>query len=1175
MIHNRLLEELDRIQRRHRKLHLWRALAVGWFLVAAVGVCMSVLASTGGWVPSWTLPLLAALACLATGVSVFLATRRTPGRLNVARQIEEEYPELDSVLLAALEQEPESPDGRFGFLQENVIRGALAHSRHHDWDETAPERRIRRAQISGSVGLGLLIAIFGWLAGFDHQRPATADRPPIDTRLPSEKEYDVTVTPGDTEIERGTSLIVTARFTADVPDDAVLVYADDSGASTRDPMSLSFSDPMFGGRVVDVQSDLAYRVEYADRQTREFRATVYEYPMLRRSDVRLVFPDYTSLRQKLVEDTRRVTAVEGTELTLICGLNKPVETAWLVEEDGRRLELTPTDDDPAVYSATEILQQSGRYRLHLVDSAGRENKEPPEFVFNVTKNRPPDLKIAQPARDVRVSPIEELSTKASVWDDFGLSAYGITLGLAGRPPREAVLGESAVRNQRHEVEHLIDFESFQAEPDELLSYYFWAEDIGPDGRPRRSLGDMYFAEVRHFEEIFREGEQPPGEPSEEKQEEEKEEETEEQVRKLAELQKQIINATWTVIRRETSAQPSDKFGADVAEIYQSQEGAIGQAAELAEKLRDAQSQQHVGAVIEHMSEAHTRLGEAFRASNPQPLTAALSAQQAAYQALLKLRAREHEVIRRQRQQKPQQQQPSSASGQQSRMQQQLEQLELDDEENRYETQSTSTPEQDQAERETRQVLNRLRELARRQGDLNQRLKELQSALEEAQSEEEKEEIRRRLKRLREQQQEIMRDTDELQQRIEQPENQERMAESSRKLEETRENIRQTTEALQEGQVSKAVASGTRAQRQLEEMREEFRRKAADRFSEEVKQLREDARQLDENEAKLAEQLREFENPKSQPGNLRDPNRDEDLDDDFQRQREDLDRLLENIRETVEEAEETEPLMTERLYDTFRKARQRRIDDALETTRTMLDRGFLDQARQVESQASQGIEELKSGVEEAAEGILGDENEALRRAHQVLEELADELNEELRRSDPSRPGDGRPQQSQDQQQPQQPQDQQGQQPGQPQQPHNQQGQQPGQPGNNPPVDLQQFRDAADPRPGPITGQDFVNWSDRMRDVEEMVDDPAMRAEAARIRETARGIRRQAHGGSEGPNWDIVREFVANPLNELRDRVAEELLRRGTTESMVPIDRDPVPSKYVEQVRRYYEELGKGE
>ena len=110
--------------------------------------------------------------------------------------------------------------------------------------------------------------------------------------------------------------------------------------------------------------------------------------------------------------------------------------------------------------------------------------------------------------------------------------------------------------------------------------------------------------------------------------------------------------------------------------------------------------------------------------------------------------------------------------------------------------------------------------------------------------------------------------------------------------------------------------------------------------------------------------------------------------------------------------------------------------------------------------------------------------------------------------------------------------------------------------------------------PITGEDFREWSDRLRDVEEMVDDPELRAEAARIRDRARGIRADFKRHSAPPNWDLVRVQVAEPLSELRDRVAEELIRRTSKQAIVPLDRDPVPPKYTEKTRLYYERLGSG-
>ena len=110
-------------------------------------------------------------------------------------------------------------------------------------------------------------------------------------------------------------------------------------------------------------------------------------------------------------------------------------------------------------------------------------------------------------------------------------------------------------------------------------------------------------------------------------------------------------------------------------------------------------------------------------------------------------------------------------------------------------------------------------------------------------------------------------------------------------------------------------------------------------------------------------------------------------------------------------------------------------------------------------------------------------------------------------------------------------------------------------------------------GPLTGDNFTEWSDRLRNVEEMVDSPALRTEVARIRETAQGVRADFKRHSLKPNWDLVNTKISAPLVELRNRLTEELARRESKESLVPIDRDPVPTKYAERVRRYYEELGR--
>ena len=111
-------------------------------------------------------------------------------------------------------------------------------------------------------------------------------------------------------------------------------------------------------------------------------------------------------------------------------------------------------------------------------------------------------------------------------------------------------------------------------------------------------------------------------------------------------------------------------------------------------------------------------------------------------------------------------------------------------------------------------------------------------------------------------------------------------------------------------------------------------------------------------------------------------------------------------------------------------------------------------------------------------------------------------------------------------------------------------------------------------GPITGDDFANWSDRLREVEELVDFPDLRTEVANARERARQLRQDFRRDQKKPDWAVVRLQILKPLVDVRSQIGEELARRDPRERLVPVDRDPVPGRYSELVRRYYEELGKG-
>src|SRR5438045_4477010 len=111
---------------------------------------------------------------------------------------------------------------------------------------------------------------------------------------------------------------------------------------------------------------------------------------------------------------------------------------------------------------------------------------------------------------------------------------------------------------------------------------------------------MYFAEVRPFEQIFREGENME---SQNQQQQEKQQQKQSESAKLTELQKQIINATWKLQRQESAAAPSEKYLENEPVVLESQQEALAKAEEMDAQLSDFQMKEALQAATKHMEKA--------------------------------------------------------------------------------------------------------------------------------------------------------------------------------------------------------------------------------------------------------------------------------------------------------------------------------------------------------------------------------------------------------------------------------------------------------------------------------------------------------------------------------------------------------------------------------------------
>ncbi|HAV62194.1 MAG TPA: hypothetical protein DCY13_07490, partial [Verrucomicrobiales bacterium] len=896
---------LGPVATRRQRHRLHTRLALVWFGAAALGGSLLLLARIAdAGVPNavWILLGLALTAAVTVSIAVL---RRTPDVRVVAREIEERHPELNALIQSAVEQEPDPATGELNFLQTRVVERAVQVLHRQAWVRRSVNALVF-ARAANQVGALALLAV---LLALNQTEPRRSLLP-----TPERIVRELEVLPGDAELEKGSTLVVMARFPGDGPEEATLQVLPEKGESRRLPMNRNLDDPTYGAQIANVTEDLLYRVEFPAGTSRDFKINVFEYPRLVRGDAVLAFPDYTGLPPKTVEDTRRINAVEGTQLDYQMTLNKPVASARLWSTNGTELPLRADSASSNVLHLAMTLSDSGRYFLTLVDAAGRSNRIPDEITLAVVPNREPQLRLVSPRGDQRFSPVEEVRFETEVSDDFGLLRHGLGYSINGGEHVLIELGQESERFAKQKADHLLMLEGAGVKTDDLVSFYLWAEDFGPDGQARRVEGDIYFGDIRQLDEIFRQGQ--PGDSSSSSQQQQQQDSPASQ---LLELQKEIISATWNVKRAENPTRPSAGYEENVGVIRESQEQALAQAEAAGDRIRDARMRLHLQEAMKAMTTAGEHLATAERGPSVEPLSPALGAEQVAYQQLLRLQAREFEVTRQQRGQ--------GQSRQNQRNQRQMNELDLEEEDQRYENERQAQTQEAAEQREDVQVLSRLKDLARRQNDLNERLKELQTELLAAETEQEKEELRRELKRLQEQQQQLLSELDELNQRMSTEQNQERMAEARQQLEQTRENMRNAAEQMQQEQTSSALASGSRAQQDLQQMSEDFRQRASGQFSEQMRELRNAARELAQNEQDLARRFQEIDSAEQKT--LSDSPQRQALQDTLAQQQTQLTNVLRGVRQLAEEAEFAEPLLARQLYDTYRETgRGQQTRDAL-------------------------------------------------------------------------------------------------------------------------------------------------------------------------------------------------------------------------------------------------------
>ena len=243
-----------------------------------------------------------------------------------------------------------------------------------------------------------------------------------------EKEIQaIKVSPGDWSCLTGDTLRGTVVITGAFKQPIHVLWKEQSRKAFQTKVVRPDSAGVYLFELPNLKEGLFYFVKAGKEETREFTVNVAKRPMVRSLRAKLIFPAYTGLPSRMLEENQGdITALKGTRIRLRVRANKALSKAAVVFKSGKRLNLRLQNREAR--GAFRVLHDNS-YFVHLEDEDGHRNADPIHYKIVAVPDQPPVVEITQPGQDVDVSEDMILPLQIRAEDDFGFSRMTLNYRL--------------------------------------------------------------------------------------------------------------------------------------------------------------------------------------------------------------------------------------------------------------------------------------------------------------------------------------------------------------------------------------------------------------------------------------------------------------------------------------------------------------------------------------------------------------------------------------------------------------------------------------------------------------------------------------------------------------------------------------------------------------------------
>ncbi len=431
-------------------------------------------------------------AVLAAVVWALAPLRHVPSDARVARFIEERAPSLGDRLVTAVDvlnagRHPGAPT-----LAEQMVADAASRARVIDLDAIVPWVVVRRAGVRAGAAALLLGAVV--FLALEPARQAY-DAASL-TLFPARVRLDVT--PGSARIRAGAALAIEAMLVGSRAPVTPQVQIGD-GDNWRAANMARDASGRFRLALESVTGPFKYRVVAGPVISPTYAITVAHPPRVTRIDVDYTFPASLGLKPRTEDDSGDIYAPAGTDVRVRVHTDRPAAAGHMALGHGKTLALS--SEAGGVLAASLTVVDDNSYRVALADAEGLSSPGETEYFIRTLEDRPPDVHITKPASDRPVTRLEEVEVEAQAVDDYGIERLDLVYSVRGAAekvvPFPITPRATSVSSRR-----TLYLEDLNVQPGDFVSYYVRARDLTRGKRSSEARSDLFFLEVRPFEQEF-------------------------------------------------------------------------------------------------------------------------------------------------------------------------------------------------------------------------------------------------------------------------------------------------------------------------------------------------------------------------------------------------------------------------------------------------------------------------------------------------------------------------------------------------------------------------------------------------------------------------------------------------------------------------------------------------